>query len=93
MNLADNNVILSISCPQKLHKNIIQNIILDTYFYRPPAIERPDKTKNNVTMNKWEENCIYYIRVLNTGICDIPDAFNSFCQLIRILLLIQMQIY
>ena len=44
MNLADNNVILSISCPQKLHKNIIQNIILDTYFYRLPAIVRPDKT-------------------------------------------------
>ncbi len=42
MNLADNNVILSISW--KLHKNIIQNIILDTYFYRLPAIVRPDKT-------------------------------------------------
>ena len=34
MNLAFNNVILSISCPQKLHKNIIQNIILiSTFIY------------------------------------------------------------
>ena len=32
MNLAFNNVILSISCPQKLHKNIIQNIILISTF-------------------------------------------------------------
>jgi hypothetical protein len=45
MNLADNNVILSISCPQKLHKNIIQNIILDMYFYRPLAIVRQIKLK------------------------------------------------
>ena len=79
MNLTNNNVILSISCPQKLHKNIIQNMILNTYFYKPPAILRPDKTKNNVTMIKWEENGIYYIRELNRGICDIPDAFNYFC--------------
>ena len=82
MNLADNNVILSISCPQKLHKNIIQNIILDTYFYRPPAIVRPDKTKNNITMNKWEENGIYFIRELNTGICDILNLLILFVQLI-----------
>ena len=30
-------------------------------------------------MNKWEENGIYYINELNGGICDIPDAFISFC--------------
>ena len=82
MNLTDNNVILSISCPQKLHKNIIQNIILDTYFYRLPAIVRPDITKNNITMNKWEENGYYFIRELNRGICDIQILLILFVQLI-----------
>ena len=79
MNLTDNNVITSIRCPQKLQKNIIQNMKLDTYFFRPPAIKRPDKNKNNVTLNKWKENDTYYMRELNGGMCDIPDAFNSFC--------------
>ena len=78
-NMTDNDVITSITCPEKLQKSIIQNMILDLYFFRPPAIKRPNKAKRNITINKWKENDKYYIRELNGGICDIPDSFNSFC--------------
>ena len=78
-NITDNDVITSITCPEKLQKSIIQNMILDLYFFRPPAIKRPDKAKGNITLNKWKENDKYYIWELNRGICDIPDSFNSFC--------------
>ena len=77
-NLTDNDVITSITCPKNLQKNIIQNMILDMYFFRPPAIKR-DKIKTNVTINKWKENDTYYIREINGGICDVSDPFNSFC--------------
>ena len=77
-NLTDNDVITSITCPQNLQKNIIQNMILDMYFCRPPAIKRY-KVKTTVTINKWKENDTYYIREINGGICDISDPFNSFC--------------
>jgi hypothetical protein len=50
MNLTDSNIITSISCPKKLQKNIIHNMILDMNFYSPPNIIRPDKVKNNVTL-------------------------------------------
>ena len=78
-NLTDNDVIMSMTCPEKLQTSIKQNMILDLYFFRPPAIKRPDKEGGNITLDKWEEGGKYYIREKNGGICDIPNAFNSFC--------------
>ena len=76
--LTDNDVITSITCPEKIHKNIKENMILDLYFYRPPAIKNPD----NITDIKFDKVKIddkYYIRKRKVGICDIVEAFNSFC--------------
>lgn len=78
-NMTDNDVITSMICPEKLQTNIKQNMFLDLNFFRPIAIKRLDKIGGNITLNKWKEGDIYYIRELNGGICDIPDSFNSFC--------------
>ena len=76
-NITDNDVITSMTCPEKLQTNIKQNMILDLYFFRPPAIKRPDGS--NITLKKWKEGDNYIIRESDGGICDIPDSFNSFC--------------
>ena len=78
-NITDNDVITSMTCPETLQISIKQNMILDLYFFRPPAIKRPDKEKGNITITKWIENNKHIIRETNGGICDIPDSFNSFC--------------
>ena len=78
-NITDNDVITSLTCPETLQISIKQNMILDLYFFRPPAIKRPDKEKGNITITKWIENNKHIIRETNGGICDIPDSFNSFC--------------
>ena len=75
--ITDNNVITSMTCPEKLQTSIKQNMFLDLYFFRPPAIKRPDK--NGGKLDKWEEGEIYHIRESKEGICDISYAFNSFC--------------
>ena len=54
-------------------------MILDLYFFRPPAIKRPDKIGGNITINKWKEGDKFYIRELNGGICAITHSFNSLC--------------
>ena len=50
-NITDNDVILSMSCPESLQKSIRQAMILDLYFFRPPAIKRPAKEANNCQYN------------------------------------------
>ena len=42
-NLTDNNVITSMTCPESLSDSKKQYMILDLYFFRPPAIKRLDK--------------------------------------------------
>lgn len=78
-NITDNDVITSMLCPPALYKNIRQNMILDLYFFRPPAIKRPDKEANNVTITKETKDGKQFIRETNGGICDVPDSFESFC--------------
>ena len=78
-NITDNDVITSMLCPESLHKSIRQAMILDLYFFRPPAIKRPDKKGNNVTINIETKNGKKYINETNGGICDVPDSFESFC--------------
>ena len=78
-NITDNDVITSVACHKSLQSNIKQSMILDLYFFRPPAIKRPDKEGNNVTITKNIKDGKEYIRETNGGICDVPDAFLSFC--------------
>ena len=78
-NMTDNDVITSMKCPETMPKNIRQNMILDLYFFRPPAIKRPDKKGNNVTIVKSMENGKNHINETNGGICDVSDPFSSFC--------------
>ena len=66
-------------CPESLNRNIRQAMILDLYFFRPPAIKRPDKENNNVTIVQETKNGKKYIRETNGGICDVPDSFESYC--------------
>lgn len=81
--LTDNDVITSITCPENIQKNIKENMVLDLYFYRPPAIINPDKN-SNITFDKYEKDNKYYIRKTNGGICDIVDSFFLFALLILI---------
>ena len=78
-NITNNDVITSIKCHESLPKNIRRNMILDLYFFRPPAIKRPDKKKGNVTITKTKINENEFIRETNGGICDVVDPFKSFC--------------
>ena len=74
-NITDNDVITSMTCPEKLQTNIKLNMYLDLNFFRPVAIKK-DK---NITVNKWKEGDKYYIREVYEGVCDIPESLNSFC--------------
>jgi len=78
-NLTDNDVITSMTCPETLSESQKNRIILDLYFFRPPAIKRPDKVQGNITITKWRKKNKEYIRETNGGICDILNSFNSFC--------------
>ena len=78
-NITDNDVILSMSCPESLQKSIRQAMILDLYFFRPPAIKRPAKEANNVNITKIPKDGKEIINEINKGICDVLDAFESFC--------------
>ena len=79
-NITDNDVITSITCPSSLDEGKIKNIVLDLYFFRPPAIKRPEKEENNVTIEIQQlENNKTFIKERNGGICDVDNPFNSFC--------------
>ena len=78
-NITNNDVITSIACPESLHTSTRRNMILDLYFFRPPAIKRPDKERNNVTITKTKKDGKELIIENNGGICDVPDSFESFC--------------
>ena len=79
--ITDNNFILSITCPETFSKSKKNEIFLDLYFFRPPAIERADKKNNNITViideNKKKNR--KYIREYNGGLCHIQNNFDSFC--------------
>ena len=78
-NITDNNVITSISCHKNLTKSKINSIVLDLYFFRPPGIKRNDQKEGNITVTKKQEGEYTIIRETNGGICEVEDAFNSFC--------------
>lgn len=79
--ITDNNFILSITCPESFSKPKKNEILLDLYFFRPPAIERADKKKNNITViiDEDKKKNRKYIRENNKGLCNIRNNFDTFC--------------
>ena len=80
-NITDNNFITSMTCPETFPDSKKNEMILDLYFFRPPAIQRADKENDNITItiNENKENNKKYIRETNGGLCNIYDNFGSKC--------------
>ena len=49
-NITDNDFITSITCHEKLPDMKKNEMLLDLYFFRSPAIERKDKERNNIIL-------------------------------------------
>ena len=79
--ITDNNFITSISCPESFSESKKNEILLDLYFFRPPAIERADKKNDNITITIKEDRNKNrkYIRETNGGTCNIYDNIGSLC--------------
>ena len=78
-NLTDNNVITSIACHKKLNQSKINLIVLDLYFFRPPAIKRINQEGLYITITKTKDGNNEIITETNKGICDINNPIGSFC--------------
>ena len=80
-NITDNDFITSISCPESLHESKKNEILLDLYFFRPPAIERADKKNDNITITIKEDKNKNrkYIRETNGGTCNVYDNIGTLC--------------
>ena len=63
-NITDNHIITSIACHESFPEWQKNQILLDLYFFRPPASKRIDKQGDNITLIKTfdEKNNITYIR-------------------------------
>ena len=80
-NITDNNFITSMTCPESLSESKKNEMILDLYFFRPPAIQRASKEEDNITItiDKDEAKNRIYIRERNGGPCNIYDSLGSMC--------------
>ena len=78
-NITDNHVITTMRCPESLPGNKRNEIILDLYFFRPPAAERPDKEGDNITLIIKQENELTKIHETNGGLCNIYNNIGSKC--------------
>ena len=80
-NITDNNFITSLTCPESYPESKKNEMLLDLYFFRPPAIQRANKEQDNITItiNDDVENNRKYIRELNGGPCNIYNNFGSIC--------------
>ena len=75
-NITDTNIIISISCPESLHKNSKNKILSDLNYFRPLAkYISIRKDEFNVSI----QNKIKNIRRISNGLCDIKNNINSFC--------------
>ena len=78
-NITDNNIITTMKCPQSLSENKRNEIILDLYFFRPPAAERIDKEGDNITITKNITENFTIISETNGGVCNIYNNLGSLC--------------
>ena len=78
-NITDNNIITTLKCPNSLPENKRNEIILDLYFFRPPAAERIDKDGDNITLSKNITENYTIISETNGGVCNIYNNLGSLC--------------
>ena len=80
-NITDNDFITSITCHENLPDMKKNEILLDLYFFRSPAIERKDKVRNNITITIKNDTLKNrrYIREKNGGLCNIHNNWGSLC--------------
>ena len=80
-NITDNHIITSIACHESFPEWQKNQILLDLYFFRPPASKRIDKQGDNITLikNFDEKNNRTYIREINGGLCNIYNNIGSLC--------------
>ena len=78
--MTDNDVITSLTSHKLIPEHKKRMIVLDLYFFRPPAIKRLNKEDSNITINYINiSDNKQIINEKNGGICDIENSFNSFC--------------
>ena len=78
-NLTNNDVIISISCPESLPEIKKIYMIKDLYYFRPPGLKRLTKENINSTITRKTIGNNNIIRETNGGICNIKNAQLSFC--------------
>jgi len=80
-NITDNDFITSITCHKDFPDMKKNEMLLDLYFFRSPAIERKNKTRDNITIsiNEDTKNKRRYIREQNGGLCNIHNNWGSLC--------------
>ena len=79
-NITNNDFVTSITCHKLIPEYKKRMIVLDVYFFRPPAIKRFNQENSNNTITYYNlDNNKKLIRETNGGICDIENAFSSFC--------------
>ena len=78
-NITDNNIITTMKCSKHLSENKRNEIILDLYFFRPPAAERIDKEGDNITISKNITENFTIISETNGGVCNIYNNLGSLC--------------
>ena len=78
-NMTDNHIITTLICPETLPDNKRNEIILDLYFFRPPAAERVNKERDNITLTITEEGDQTKIHETNGGFCNLYNNWGSQC--------------
>ena len=78
-NITDNHIITTMICPEALPDNKRNEIILDLYFFRPPAAERADKKRDNITLTIEKGDDKTTIHETNGGYCNLFNNWGSQC--------------
>jgi len=80
-NITDNDFITSITCHKDFPDMKKNEMLLDLYFFRSPAIERKNKTRDNITISINDDipNNRRHIREQNGGLCNIHNNWGSHC--------------
>ena len=80
-NITDNDFITSITCHDQFPDLKKNEMLLDLYFFRSPAIERKNKTRDNITITIQKDTAKnrQFIREQNGGLCNIHNNWGSLC--------------
>ena len=76
-NITDTHIITTIKCHEAFPESQKNQMLLDLYFFRPPASKRIDKQADNITLEISEDG--KHIREINGGLCNIYNNFGSLC--------------